>query len=216
MPKYTTREIATLAARMPNINKPDAFGLFREIMSWKNEDIPLKAWAQIYNHFQPNKRPKFKTDTDWLWAAAGTEETRPYLHYIYVDRENKNIVTTDGHRLHMLPAPEDKLQGFYDKEGVHLGDEMMTFPDYRRVIPAPDESQPYHTWNRNTAVVDTLGYFTPTYILEDNIQVNKNYWDIAVQGLSEVTYQAYNGICTRIFFPDDPERVAVVMCMRTA
>lgn len=76
----------------------------------------------------------------WINKAASKDDTRPALKCIYVD--GKNIVATDGQRLHLAELNEvlELENGFYNltTKGKELTifkvDINATYPDYNRML----------------------------------------------------------------------------------
>lgn len=81
----------------------------------------------------------------WLLKAISKDPKMPHLHATYFDSEKKQLVATDGHRLHVLKNIDwDCLQNIktgsieFAKSGKsYLFTEVCygPFPNYQRIIP---------------------------------------------------------------------------------
>lgn len=87
--------------------------------------------AAAYSYFMPAKPKKPKTVFEWLGLAMSSDQTRPYLKFIWCDGKG-NAVATDGRIL--LKAPCDKPEGFYDHRENKI-DHDQTFPQWERFFP---------------------------------------------------------------------------------
>lgn len=92
-----------------------------------------------------------KMDRDYfeiLSRGVSTDDTRRYLQAIWYNHKTKELVSTDGQRLHILHVDqmayiEDMLPDHdawieYDKGLLYVYDieaNGINFPDYRRVVP---------------------------------------------------------------------------------
>jgi hypothetical protein len=83
-----------------------------------------------------------------LARAVSTDDTRKYLQAIWYNHETKELVSTDGRRLHILHAdqteniqhmlPDQDAWLEYDKGLLyiyHVAANGASFPNYRRVVP---------------------------------------------------------------------------------
>jgi len=196
----TINKIATLATRQRfKTSRADAY----QIVTGAIENGGVLSdddMANLYAFFLPNI-PKNKNDFQWVYSAVATDH-RYYLNYVYVT--DGEMVATDGIRLHV--ASTDLADGFYDKAETRV-DVDATFPDYKRVIPAP--KQPY-TWIAEYCEVIDGGDKKQMYRLANGAGVNKRLWDAATQGAPIVDYDAENEL-SPIRVELDGNRFAVVM-----
>jgi len=108
---------------------------------------------------KPKKNAAMKTEererrgrlfhaVNWVAKATSTDETRRVLTFLFI-AENKDIVATDGQRLHLARVDHSFEPGFYrvlktgptvwiDRQEDAIG--IVPYPDYTKVIPemSPD------------------------------------------------------------------------------
>lgn len=107
------------------------------------------ALIQLYAFFMPKIPSQPKTDFKWLaMAAAGREDVRDYLRFVYVPEamaitENgdasrlakREAVATDGHRMHVVRGVDWESGWYNPNTGDRAQPPKSPYPDYRRPIP---------------------------------------------------------------------------------
>ncbi len=176
------------------------------------DDSMRDQLAAAYKAYIPAATKKPKNVFDWVYMARGTEQTRPYLNFVWSDGEG-NIVATDGHRLHL--ARMDLVRGFYDGQCKPV-DYDGTFPDFWRVIP---EDHPQTVDFNGCELVNigkTIAYKHNGGTLDGGITVNKQYIDAAnSMGASVFSYPSKDSMAFKACKAQWPDgRVAVVMGLR--
>jgi len=82
-----------------------------------------------------------KKDFKWLNKAVSTDDGRFNLSKVYCD--GKNLVSTDGHRLHILNGVGKIFEvGHYNKNNKKVKFDW-SFPDYHMVIPDKSKMDMY-------------------------------------------------------------------------
>lgn len=192
-------DIYNLAARYNKPAKQKIITTLEELYKKLPEGEVTKAHKELagmYTYFLPPAPRVCKNLFDWVFKATGTEDARPYLHYAYSDGEN--LVATDGHRIHYIKT--DLEVGFYDKLG-HKIESDLTFPDYKRVIPAVDDSQEFTLKIKDANLIKdeelsrVLWAYEFTLPSGDIIKVRKKYFDDILNGAKELTCKCDSNRC---------------------
>lgn len=204
--------IETMAARIHGKpKKPQVQDIIKAMFAQTSDVDQQKKLAAIYKYFMPAIPKEAKTDQEWVFKATSKEATRPYLHFSYCDDEN--LVATDGHRLHYIPAQGDK--GYQDQNGAPITLALnLTFPDYKRVIPTTFKwTIKVELSELEIVPIITLSKKVVAYVIHVNnklsIGVNKKYLEEALNGLDKVIISG-NGAEDPLYI-DMGERKAVVM-----
>lgn len=196
------------AVKIKKPTKTDAQQIIKRIAEQCPEQI--QDLAALYVYFMPATPKKPKTDFQWVAQAAGKKDVRYYLNYVYVDE--KNIVATDGHRLHMIPNSDNIEPGYYLPNGDKAhGPDFAKYPDYEQVKPATGEIKEYN--------IDSLGIKEGGGIIAYNLGDNyyqKLYLDQALTGCG--VFKAFGGIMKRGSMTalqiDNGIRTAILMPVR--
>lgn len=208
-------QIATGAMKTGKQSKRDVFGLINLMVTDRDYCLNDADKMKLYSFFMPPMPKKTKTAFDWVFQAAGTEETRPYLHFVYVTEDGSEMVATDGHRLHHAPNVHDLEPGFYNSQRVKVDYTDQPFPDWKRIVPEGGES---FKWNREDLKILSRGDHTTNYRhvynIFEGLHMNGIYFEQAVQGASEVEGE-YNGDMSPAKFYFEDGFYAVVMPIRT-
>lgn len=164
--------------------------------------------ATIYRHYIAGIKhsKKVKTNFEWVARAVGTNPSRPQLHYVYADGEY--IAATNGDRLHW--CPDIRPEGFYCSKTEKKLDVDYIFPDWKRIIPSPDDCR--------SITISTDEVFVgrgkiQCVKIDDFHSVNLKYLSDVLNGKKEHAFD-YDGH-TRLTFCDEiTGRNAVIMTIR--
>lgn len=125
-------KLANTAAKQKKPNKKEAQDILRTLADKHPES--LEALSHLYTYFMPPAPKKAKTAWEWITLAMGYKDRREELNYVYVNE--RHIVSTDGHRLHLMPNNDGLEPGFYLANGDKVHDpDYRRYPDYERIIP---------------------------------------------------------------------------------
>lgn len=211
----TISDIATYAAiHKPAKNKAAAWSALQSVIIG---DGTFEQLATLYRYFEPKATSAQLADDDFAWCAAAVskDDTRLYIQNIYCDGEG-NLIATDGQRIHV--ATFGGAEGYYTPRGQLLkgATGKWTFPDWRRAIPDPDETERL-LWYRCLSEVFAIKGATAleAYELADGTLVDRSLWDAAVAGRETTAYCLVpNGNFTQILLPDlGSGRSATVMSL---
>lgn len=185
--------IATVASRLPKINKNKAISIIKELAETHPEN--LYELAKLYNFFIPSAPSKPKTAYHWVAKATGNDKLNKCFRFVYCDEEN--LVATDGHRMHVAKNAGGLPAGFYHPKtgdmvyGIKDRD-APSFPNYKRVIP-DFLICPYTVESKDVTELQdgTLAYMLRTTINDTVCCVDKNYYDQAVSfGAKETLFRS--------------------------
>ena len=158
-------------------NKKDAQSMIETMYHESECERDRHYLANLYKHFQPSEPKKCKTVYEWVDKAKSKDPYEPHIGLMYYD--GKNIVATDGKRLHSTHVSLDSSLNnqFIDVEG-NIIESKYTFPNYKRVMPEhkfKDELlRENFTYNDRGDVVTNLFGLEYTF--------NKKYLDDALNG----------------------------------
>ena len=147
------------------------------------EEAPKSAdLAMLYHHFRPAppKNPK----TWWQWvakpaeAAAKANDLRWYLRYVRVTDEYAE--STDGHRIHRVPALLiDAEPGFYHPTGERLdpeSEQTIQYPDTSRLWPREDTPVAYsHSAHQEGVKGGMIMHYAPAHPSGHHTAVAERY-----------------------------------------
>lgn len=129
------KEFLTLAYNSPRMTKDKTADFIEDII--RDGRVPtIDDLAQIYRYMMPARPARLRknfTPFEWVAAAAGRDDIRHYLNWVYAD--GNRIMATDGHRIHI--HPDDREPGYYcpAKGELTYGVDYHPYPDADRVIP---------------------------------------------------------------------------------
>lgn len=133
-------DLKQIAGKATKGKKPTKKVIFNSVLEMiKTGEIEESQLVDLYKFFTPPTPKKPKTSIDWLAMSMSKNDVRNYLNYIYCD--GGNVVSTDGHRLHLVGNDIGLEKGFYDKAGNPVG-EVGNFPNYASVIPSVESRLP--------------------------------------------------------------------------
>ncbi len=213
-------KVATHATKLHKRNKREVFEIVEDMCRDNAPSLTLETQAILYKYFMMPMKT-VSTAFNWVALAAGKEETRPYLNYVYCDYEHPDghmMVATDGHRLHMCPAVEGMAQGFHDLNGQHV-EVNHTYPDYSRIVPASGRrSIIWDLMHSKVVTVPGQGKPQPRYEFDTPngpIYCDQGYFDAARQKDREVSIEidgTDKGGPLKLMLEE--QRIAVVMPVR--
>lgn len=140
--------------------------------------------ATIYRQLMTNI-PATKSDTKWVSRAMAKGDSRPYLNYILINE--KHMMASNGHRMHVIPNRDNLPTGFYDKNLKKISDDVTDYPKYQslhnenmtdRLVVRSLKAKPYagdevalnvgeHWYNRKYFLQATNGLDVVEYRLTD-------------------------------------------------
>lgn len=217
----STPTLATLAnsiQRKPN--KREAQHLLHKLHNNHNlsPNETEDALAHLYRYFMPAVPKKPKTHFDWCALAVDTKDRREMLRYVYVDE--KNIVGTNGPRLHVAPNAEHLTPGFYLTNGERVElDPGLRYPPYEKILETGELDCSFEI---NMSALEVIDNETgiPAYVpINEHYGVNLKYLreaagdpgPVFLYGRSE-DFETGRGGQLTIFYGDG--RTAVIMPMR--
>lgn len=135
---------------------------------------------------------------DILEKAISTDLTRYFMNYIYYDYENKNMVATDGRRLHIIsienfPFLDGKLPNCnawveYNKGLLYVYDIAAvgnSYPNYIRVIPdisTLSTNDRVYNFIKTKSQTTSINFDIARFYCDHNIAINLQYL-LDLQGL---------------------------------
>ena len=176
--------------------------------------------ALLYTHFMPPAAAKPKGLPQWVAkAAAGKNDLRHQLRYLFVDAEQSRLVATDGHRLHTMtiPADEQWQGGYYCPKSLEFlhDPSHAQYPDYTRLFPnAETEQHPLDVdaWQVGETTGSKRVFY---YLLPDGTALNKKYVDQALAVPGETfTRWAITGAGAVCFSKPSSDTMALVSPIR--
>jgi len=178
------QKIAAIAASLHN--KPNKGALFdiveKLIASGEMEDNDL---AILYRFFMPTVG-RIKNPFHWLVKAHGNKDVRFYLNHVYSD--GARLLSTDGHRLHVIN--EVKPAGWYDDNKVLVHEPSWAkYPDIEKIMPTGNREE----IKLSEIEINVLDEKTTVYLMSNEAGMNKKYVDEAC---------ALSDDHTIIFFPE--------------
>lgn len=210
--------VATLATQQDKRTKKNVFAVVESLCQDDSPTLNMEQQAILYKFFMCSIKPA-ATAFNWVALAIRKQEYRAYLKYVYCDHEHPDgpqIVATDGHRVHMCPAPEGMGKGFHDLNGVKVNLDKMTYPDYQRIIPSGGRSILWERDHAKVVAVPRQGKPCLRYefhTADGKIYCDKGYFDLARQKQDSVTVH-YTDHLSALRLELDEERTAVVMPVR--
>jgi hypothetical protein len=184
-------EACLLAASGPSPNKKETFDNLLNAANDLDDRRLQKALGQALRCLEPplNKK-KIKDGNELLWVLQATSrsDARPHLHRAYADPVIKQLVATDGHRVHIATGVPSPYHGqFLDRIGpTWVADKKTKFPDYTLVLPIADNlstnivTRDYFKPSKNASMV---GFELPQGPKGGWIWFNKSYVDDAFRGV---------------------------------
>ena len=183
---------------------------------------------------KPKKNAAMKTEererrgrlfhaVNWVAKATSTDETRHVLTTFLFIAENKDIVATDGQRLHLARVDHSFEPGFYRvlKTGPTVWidrqaetSEMVTYPNYGQAIPeiSPDAHAISPTGNQSYLFNLCVG----VHGAGGGVVVNSDYLSDAVPNAARKYVVHISGTdAVSVVRIDHALGTAVVMPMRT-
>lgn len=151
-------------------------------ISDKWSDIP-DVWKQIKNVKKISYKadPKDKSLGDIMSVYVSTDDLRPAMTGMYFDKQS--IVSTDAHRLFMLPNTGSE-EGLYEPITGNVID--ARFPDYKVIIPSVDI--PY----KNKINIEKLKTYLTAIITGKYMNLATYQCVLTYQGQSGKEYIAMN------------------------
>jgi len=179
------RDVTTEATRGKKPKKQDVFMLAKRLARGEVEQFTDEERALLYGYFLPRVPKKGATSgPEWVARACSKDETRKYLLYLHSD--GRDLVGTDGHRLHML-SRLNWPEGFYNLAGDPISPDVR-FPNIKPILERPS-APPMHVKLSETKVVD-CGTREPmlVYVFDEKpgVGINKRYMDEAARGLDDL------------------------------
>jgi len=203
----------TLAALSLNATKPKEREA-QEILKALYAEYPRAAsdLAALYKYFMPAgpTARRVKSTWEWVaWAAAGENDPRRYLQFVYVTESH--ITASNGHRLHRAGNPDRIAPGYYLPNGDFVGGpELFHYPNVDRVIPDARTPNLYHPDIVEAQTANGRGL---AYLFPAGFRFDKRYIDQAVNGAPAPFEIQLNGP-TEAARIEDADRLAVVMPLR--
>jgi len=174
--------------------------------------------AAIYKLITPRRAKKPKSDFDWVSMAKSKEDRRYYITEAYYNANKKELVATDGDRLHLAPidlglAESTHLDGM--KQPVDCGN----FPDYTRIIPEIGESHVQSSvphWQDLEIKPHPLKSKKQQIIFEGH-KIDFDYWTAAIGDNPQrwTCWHIPGDTGTPLLFIRDDGAKAVIMQMRS-
>lgn len=103
-----------------------------DLLNQVNEAQP-QLLATLYKYLSPAKSKLLKQPIDILKQTMAVNDVRYFLNYIYVSKDESDIVSANGHMISKMPNTLNLTHGFYDRNLIQI-DVDGTFPDYNQVI----------------------------------------------------------------------------------
>ena len=144
---------------------------------------------------------------DFFRLAVSKDKSRVALNFVYYDKDNKNLVVTNGHILLCHNLAEDSHSIKIEQETglyypVKIGkaytltrsyDQNMTFPKYNQVIPDITDYNIFKDKFKNDSFTITgkaekdSGLYCE-FVKETGICINWDYWQLLKYGTSWKLY----------------------------
>lgn len=175
-----------------NATKRDAITDLHDVIMTLSDDPEIFEYnllgirlATIYRQLMVNI-PTTKSDTKWVSRAMAKGDVRLHLNFIFVNE--KHMVASNGHRIHIVPNRDDLPTGFYDKNMKKVSDDVSDYPKYEilhnenmtdRLVVRSLKAKPYagdevalnvegHWYNRKYFLQATNGLDVVEYRLADS------------------------------------------------
>ena len=174
------RHIAEIAANFhKKPSKADIFSAIEHLIEAADIENPRnnERLAKLYAFFMPPVT-KIKGPFHWLVKARGNKDVRYYLNYVYSD--GKRLISTDGHRAHVVYGNERPAGWYDDNEQLAHDPDWATYPNIDAVLPCKGSS---FTLDIKKLPIHTVDLKTHLYVMSDGFGMNKKYIDEAC-GLS--------------------------------
>ena len=182
--------------------KRNAWGALRDVIkAVEAGEAPCSQdLAILYHCFRPAppKRPK----TWWQWVAKPAEDAakaadvRWYLHYVHVTEDYAE--STDGHRIHRVPASLiDAEPGYYHPTGEPLDydpERGIKYPDTNRVWPGEEKPVAYsHSTHLEGVKGGMAMHYAPAHPSGYGMDVAERYATEATGGPTDEEPMLYAG-----------------------
>lgn len=156
-------------------SKSDAFAHMQALH--RGETLSTPQVESLLLYFAPPMPKKAKTAMEWLAKAAGKEDVRFYLNYIWVGADGVGY-GTDGHAAHRAQL-EGVAEGFYcPKTLLPATNVDGTYPNMERLFA---RGETHYTVDYNELSSNMLNGGVATYSHEQS-HVNKVLLDRAMNG----------------------------------
>jgi len=154
--------------------------------------IPELLHSQYTHHIEGLTQKLEKV----VWAISG-DDLRYGLTGAYFDFQNGNLVTTDGHRLHMADIPTNGMKPFIlPKKGVHF---LVKNKDVTGRFAVNDPHSQFELGNGYLIIRNLSGEF-PDYMsiipksVNNELTVNRKKLTESLIEASVLTYERFKGI----------------------
>lgn len=143
--------------------------------------------AELFKFFTPPVSKKPKDNFGWCALAAGNDQRRPFLNYVYVV-DAYQMVATNGHRIHIAPNSENLEPGFYcpkTKVKVKKIGEVK-YPDYERLLTYKNLEPAELKWEKRTSDIKQIPFIAVTKDTNGNdYAFDLKYFEEALCGFTD-------------------------------
>lgn len=205
----TSQTIPTQANNLPRkAPRKVCFDVIKALI--ESREAPTdKQLAQLYSQFLPNAPAKAKTPEQWVAKAKGVSDVRYYLNNLWSD--GKQLVGTDGHRLHLCPT--ELPEGFYNTELEPVTVDGK-YPEFERSIPTVKSERDWRSVHLSDLELKEPRGVMAVQVLPDT-WVNRKYLLATLNGQTSFEVAQPGGAnCAIKFRLDNPDLVAVILPIR--